>query len=82
MPFEMVDAVLAETSAGQRRLRKLPARVVVYLLMAATLFEDCGYLAVWRKLTAGLEAASIPTVTATALWDARTRLGPGPVRHL
>ncbi|MFC9501060.1 IS4 family transposase [Streptomyces sp. NPDC056982] len=82
VPFEMVDAVLAETSAGQRRLRKLPARVVVYLLMAATLFEDCGYLAVWRKLTAGLEAASIPTVTATALWDARTRLGPGPVRHL
>ena len=47
VPFEMVDAVLAECGAVQRRLRKLPARVVVYLLLAAALFEECGYAAVW-----------------------------------
>ncbi|MFE9934449.1 transposase domain-containing protein [Streptomyces sp. NPDC005533] len=29
VPFVMVDAVLAETGSGQRRLRKLPACVVV-----------------------------------------------------
>ncbi|MCX4551279.1 transposase domain-containing protein [Streptomyces sp. NBC_01267] len=52
----MVDAALTETGAVQQRLRKIPARVVVYLLLAAALFEDCGYLAVWRKLTAALEA--------------------------
>lgn len=32
VPFETVDAVLAECGAVQERLRKLPARVVVYLL--------------------------------------------------
>ncbi|WP_251021909.1 transposase domain-containing protein [Streptomyces sp. ISL-98] len=60
VPFEMVDAVLAETGAAERRLRKLPARVVVYLLLAAALFEECGYLAVWRKLTAALGSIPIP----------------------
>jgi Insertion element 4 transposase N-terminal len=54
VPFEMADAVLAGCGAAQRRLRKLPARVVVYLLLAAALFEECGYLAVWSRLTAAL----------------------------
>jgi hypothetical protein len=78
----MVDAVLAECGAVQQRLRKLPARVVVYLLLAATLFEECGYPAVWRKLTGALEALPLPTVTATALWHARTRLGARPMQAL
>ena len=39
MPFEMVDAVLAECGAVQRRLRKLPARVVVYLLLGRPVFS-------------------------------------------
>ncbi|MFI1890713.1 IS4 family transposase [Streptomyces jumonjinensis] len=82
VPFEMVDAVLAETNASQRRLRRLPARVVVYLLPAATLFEECGYPAVWRKLTAALDSIPIPTITGAALWDARTRLGVRPMRAL
>jgi hypothetical protein len=42
VPFEMVDAVLAECGATQRRVRKLPARVAVYLLLARALFEECG----------------------------------------
>lgn len=75
VPFEMVDTILADCAATQRRLRKLPARVVVYLLLAAALFEECGYMTVWRKLTAALGDLSLPTITATALWHARTRLG-------
>ncbi|MFC4471976.1 IS4 family transposase, partial [Streptomyces xiangluensis] len=82
VPFEMVDTVLAECGAVQRRLRKLPARVVVYLLLAAALFEDCGYRAVWGKLTAALDALPLPTVTATALWHARCRLGTRPLQAL
>jgi pyruvate dehydrogenase E2 component (dihydrolipoamide acetyltransferase) len=74
VPFEMVDAVLADCGATQRRLRKLPARVVVYLLLAAALFEECGYLAVWAKLTAALGPLRLPSITATALWHARARL--------
>ncbi|MEV0535548.1 transposase domain-containing protein [Kitasatospora sp. NPDC050463] len=41
VPFEMVDDVLAECGAVQLRRRKLPARVVVYLLLGAALFEEC-----------------------------------------
>ncbi|WP_432020287.1 IS4 family transposase [Streptomyces sp. 1222.5] len=82
VPFEMVDAVLTETGAGQRRLRKIPARVVVYLLLAAALFEECGYLAVWRKLTAALDSLPIPKITGAGLWDARNRLGVRPMRAL
>ncbi|WP_371750511.1 transposase domain-containing protein [Streptomyces sp. NBC_01283] len=82
VPFELVDAVLAECGAVQERTRKLPARVVVYLLLAAGLFEECGYLGVWRKLTGALSALSIPRVTATAMWQARARLGVRPMRAL
>lgn len=82
VPFEMVDAVLAGCGALQRRVRKLPARVVVYLLLAAALFESAGYPAVWCKLTGALDGAGVAEVTAAALWQARTRLGPAPLRAL
>jgi hypothetical protein len=35
----MVDAVLVETGKVEERVRDLPARVVVYLLLAGGLFE-------------------------------------------
>jgi hypothetical protein len=78
----MADTVLAECGATQRRLRKLPARVVVYLLLAATLFEECGYAAVWARLTAALGPLRLPGITATGLWHARARLGARPLRAL
>ena len=56
--------------------------MVVYLLLAAALFEECGYLAVWSRLTAALGSLPLPTVTATGLWHARTRLGARPMREL
>ncbi|MGW1917770.1 transposase domain-containing protein [Streptomyces sp. NPDC002076] len=82
VPFEMVDEALAATGTTQSRLRKLPARGVVYLLLAAGLFEQIGYLSVWCKLTSALDGLPIPTVTATALWHARARLGVRPIRAL
>ena len=82
IPFELVDAVLAECGAVQQRIRKLPARVTVYLLLAAALFEDCGYPAVWRKLTAALDGLPVPQITPTGLWQARCRLGSRPLRAL
>jgi Insertion element 4 transposase N-terminal/Transposase DDE domain len=82
LPFEMVDAALIATRTTQTRLRDLPSRVVVYLLLAACLFPEVGYLGVWRKLTAGL--AGIPTVTPTAagLSHARHRVAVAPLRWL
>ncbi len=78
VPFTMVDAVLAQTGAVQRRLRDLPARVVVYLLLAGCLFAEMGYRQVWRRLVAGLEGLDIAMVTEageTALSAADGRTG-------
>jgi hypothetical protein len=82
VPFEMVDAVLEETCRLQRRVRDLPARVVVYLLLAGCLFAELGYPQVWARLTAGLGRLPVPELGASAMTQARRRLGPGPLREL
>jgi hypothetical protein len=78
----MVDEALRATRTVQSRLRDLPSRVVVYLLLAACLFPEVGYLGVWRKLTAALADLPTATPTASALAQARRRVGPDPLRWL
>jgi Insertion element 4 transposase N-terminal/Transposase DDE domain len=82
VPSGMVDAVLEQTCRVQRRVRDLPARVVVYLLLAGCLFAELGYSQVWHRLTAGLDGLPAAAPTASALTQARRRLGPGPLREL
>lgn len=82
VPFEMVDAVLAETHAVQRRLRVLPSRVVVYLLLAGGLFAELGYGQVWARMTAGLDGLALARPNASALAAARRRVGVAPLRAL
>jgi hypothetical protein len=82
VPFEMVDAVLEQTCRLQRRVRALPARVVVYLLLAGCLFAELGYSQVWQRMTAGLGCLPGPAPAASAMTQARRRLGPGPLREL
>ena len=81
----MVDVALTEVGAVQRRVRALPSRVVVYLLLAAALFTDQGYGQVWARMVAGLEhlpgwAPAAPTPGALA--QARRRIGVAPLRAL
>jgi Insertion element 4 transposase N-terminal/Transposase DDE domain len=82
VPFEMVDAALAETRSRQQRVRDLPSRVVVYLVLAGALFADLGYGQVWARMTAGLGGLSVATPTASALAQARRRIGVAPLRAL
>ena len=82
VPFEMVDSVLAQTGAMQRRSRLLPSRVVVYLLLAAGLFTEIGLCQVWTRLCAGLSGMSVPVPTASAVTAARVRVGVAPLRAL
>jgi hypothetical protein len=82
VPFEMVDEVLASTRRVQVRLRDLPSRVVVYLLLAAGLFPELGYGQVWAKLIAGLEGLAVAVPTSSALCQARRRVGVKPLRAL
>jgi hypothetical protein len=82
VPFEMVDAALASTSSVQKRVRDLPSRVVVYLLLAAGLFAEGGYQQVWARLTAGLEPLTPARPGSSALAQARRRVGAKPLRAL
>ncbi|MGY4103968.1 IS4 family transposase [Nocardia sp. R16R-3T] len=82
VPFEMVDAALESGRAVQSRLRELPSRVVVYLLLAAGLFPDIGYTGVWAKLCSGLRGLAVAAPGSSALAQARRRIGPAPLREL
>jgi hypothetical protein len=82
VPFELVDEVVAQTGRTQSRIRDLPARVVVYLLLAGCLFAEQGYGQVWQRLVAGLDGLKVATPTASALTKARHRLGVAPLRAL
>lgn len=84
---DLVDEVLADTGRTERRRRLLPARVVVYFVLAMTLFFDDAYEEVMRKLVEGLrflrswdEDWQVPT--SSALCQARARLGAQPLREL
>lgn len=78
----MVDAALAETGTVQARVRDLPSRVVVYLLLAAGLFAEVGYGQVWARMVAGLDGLAVAIPTAGALAQARRRIGPAPLKAL
>ena len=82
VPFELVDAVLEEACARERRLRLLPSRVGVYFLLAMCLFPRPGYLGVWGKLTAALDGLGLAAPSPKALRDLRRRIGTAPVKAL
>src|SRR4051812_34736242 len=78
----MVDAALAETGRVQRRVRDLPSRGVGYLLLAAALFEECGYRQVWARMVAGLDGLAVAQPSPAALAAARRRVGAAPLAAL
>jgi hypothetical protein len=84
---DLVDEVLAETGRIEQRRRLLPARVVVYYVLALCLFFGDAYEEVMRKLVGGLQwlrswDAAWQVPTASALCQARQRLGEEPLREL
>jgi Insertion element 4 transposase N-terminal/Transposase DDE domain len=85
-PPGLVDEVLARTGRVQQRTRLLPARVVVYFVLAMCLFSGPGYEEVARLLTEGLRQRRwcrgwTPPSTA-AIVKARRRLGVEPMKEL
>jgi hypothetical protein len=82
VPFELVDCLVDDARARERRVRLLPSRTGVYFLLAMCLFPGAGYLAVWGKLTAALDGLGLGAPSAKALRDLRRRIGAAPVRAL
>lgn len=86
-PPELVDEVVAASGRAEKRSRLLPARLVVYYVLAMALFSSASYEEVMRSLTEGLEWASrwrtkwkVPT--KSAIFQARARLGVQPLAGL
>lgn len=79
---QLVDAVLDETGSRERRVRLLPARVMVYFVLALAFFERSSCQAVWDKLCAGLGGTVVARPCASSLSRARRRLGSAPLRCL
>jgi Insertion element 4 transposase N-terminal/Transposase DDE domain len=80
--FDLVDAALENARAVQQRVRVLPSRVVVYLLLAGALFAEVGYQQVWARLVAGLNPATVAAPGSSALSQALRRVGVAPLREL
>lgn len=86
-PPDLVDGVVAEAGRREQRARLLPARVVVYYVLALALFADCSYEEVMRQLVEGLSwesgwqsAWEVPS--KVAIYKARQRLGREPLELL
>jgi hypothetical protein len=84
---DLIDEVLRETRSTEQRSRLLPARVVVYYVLALCLFCEDAYDEVMRKLTNGLRFLGtwsddwrVPTTSAIS--QARQRLGEAPLAAL
>jgi hypothetical protein len=84
---DLVDEVLNSTERVEKRSRLLPARVVVYYVLALTLFYADAYEEVLRKLVNGLRFLrawrtdwTVPTTGAIS--KARIRLGAEPIKEL
>jgi Insertion element 4 transposase N-terminal/Transposase DDE domain len=86
-PPELVDVVLVETGRVERRQRLLPARVVMYYVLAMALFSGSSYEEVMRLLVEGLAwesgwERSWEVPSKPAIFMARRRLGSEPLELL
>jgi hypothetical protein len=84
---DIVDDVINKCGKREKRSRLLPAHVVVYYVLALNLFFGEAYEEVMRQLVNGLRFLgnwrqdwTVPS--ASALSQARTRLGEAPLRLL
>ena len=85
-PPELVDEAIELAGRREQRYRLLPARVVVYYVLAMTLFREAGYEEVMRELTEGLAWMSgepgLELPSSVAISKARARLGAQPMAAL
>ncbi|MFI1828276.1 IS4 family transposase [Streptomyces sp. NPDC020412] len=85
VPRAVLDEAIGVLGAQEQRVRKLPAHVVVYLLMGLCLYPDDDYERVAEKLAGVMSYGSEgrwQAPTRGAITQARQRLGAAPVREV
>jgi len=86
-PLGKVEEILDKTGKTSKRQRDLPAHVVVYYVIALSLFMQVSYREVLRCLLEGLQwlaapGAMIKVAGKSGISQARTRLGSAPIKAL
>jgi hypothetical protein len=85
-PPDRVQRVLADTGRASERERDLPARVMVYYVIALALYTPASTREVLRCLLEGLRwlwgAEAVKVAGKSGISQARTRLGEEPLRRL
>ncbi|MDH4280913.1 MAG: IS4 family transposase [Acidimicrobiia bacterium] len=86
-PPEVVDEVVAECGRTEQRHRSLPARVMAYFAIGLGLHSEGSYEDVLGLMTDGLawavpDAEPVRLPSKSAIFQARDRLGPEPVKAL
>ena len=86
-PLDRVSAVVAAAGKTSRRQRDLPAHVVVYYVIALTLYTQVSYREVLRCLLEGIRwllgpAWELKVAGKSGISQARTRLGWEPLKQL
>ncbi len=86
-PPALVDEVIAGAGRTEQRNRSLPARVMAYFAIGMALHSEGSYEDVLSQLTDGLAwssgwAEQYSPPSKSAIFQARQRLGPEPVKAL
>jgi len=86
VPIEKVEKVVDDTNTRECRIRRLPARICVLLVIAMSLFTEENIEKVLTKIVQGLRLAWLhlgyQQPTSGAICQARYRLGPKPLVEL
>jgi hypothetical protein len=87
IPPEQIDSVLAGCGRKQRRLRRLPAVAVVWLVIGLGVWSQDDIPTIWRRLGGTLRAAFAALdqrrpPAKSAFSQARQRLGAAPLHRL
>lgn len=86
-PADKVREVLEQTHRASVRERDLPARVMVYYVIALALYMRSSYREVLRCLLEGVQwlldpSAAVKVAGKSGISQARSRLGPEPMKKL
>ena len=86
-PKDLIDEVLCDTNKVQQRTRLMPARVMMYYVIAMAMFPQASYEEVMRHLTEGLAwqggfTGSWHLPSKGGIFKARARLGSAPLAKL
>lgn len=87
IPVKKVEEALEATDRQSQRQRQLPARVMVYYVLALALYMEVGYGEVLRCLIEGLARLGLPVQrlrqsARSSISQARQRLGSEPLKLL